>query len=148
MLVQQILKSKQQNDVGAEVVTITPESAVSEAARLLSERRIGALVVSTDGKAVSGIISERDIVRELGRRGLECLDEAVGDLMTRKISHCSPEEKADQVLARMTAGRFRHMPVLQDGQMVGLISIGDVVKARLDELAMEQESLREMIMGR
>lgn len=148
MLVQQILKSKQRKDISDEVATIPPESAVSEAARLLSEKRIGALVVSSDGKTVSGIISERDIVRELGRRGHECLDETVGEMMTRKITYCSPEESADQVLARMTGGRFRHMPVVRDGQMIGLISIGDVVKARLDELAMEQESLKEMIMGR
>lgn len=148
MLVQQILSSKKRNDVTGEVFTIAPDRSVSDVVTVLSERRIGAVVVSEDGKKVAGIISERDIVRELGRNGPGCLDAPVTELMTRKIEHCSPEDKADEVLVRMTAGRFRHMPVMAEGDMVGLISIGDVVKARLDELSMEQESLKEMIMGR
>ena len=105
------------------------------------------MIVSTDGKKVSGILSERDIVRELGRRGAACLDDKVESLMTAKIISCTRAEGTDAVLGRMTDGRFRHMPVIEDGQMVGLISIGDVVKARLKELAAEKDALEGMIKG-
>jgi CBS domain-containing protein len=147
MLVRQILKSKDGTGSRDSVITITPDRTVAEAAQLLAEKRIGAVVVSSDQETATGIISERDIVRELGRRGTGCLSETVGELMTRDIISCTPEDKADLVLARMTGGRFRHMPVMEDGRMIGLISIGDVVKARLDELSMEQEALKGMIMG-
>ncbi len=109
--------------------------------------RIGALVVSPDGKKVAGIMSERDIVRELGTRGPSCMADKVDDLMTSKIVGCTKSDTADQVLEQMTAGRFRHMPVMDGDQMVGLISIGDVVKARLSELSMEKDALTGMIMG-
>ena len=143
MLVQQILKSK--SDDG--VVTIAPGSTLAQAAETLSSRKIGAVVVSSDGKKVAGILSERDIVRELGKRGPACLSDTVDDVMTSKIISCSREETSDEVLAKMTAGRFRHMPVLEDDQMIGLISIGDVVKAQLSKLAMEKEALEGMIKG-
>ena len=143
MQVLQILKSKADDGV----VTIAPGASVTQAAELLSTRRIGAVIVSPDGKAVAGILSERDIVRELGRRGPGCLTNRVDDLMTREIVGCKRDDSADQVLERMTAGRFRHMPVMEAGQMIGLISIGDVVKARLSELSMEKEALTGMIMG-
>lgn len=145
MLVHQILRAKGQNR--DEVLTVGPERPVSEAIRLLSERHVGALVVVAEGGRLVGMLSERDVVRELGRRGNASLDDKVSALMTAEIAICGPEDLADQVLARMTAGRFRHMPVLRDGRMIGLISIGDVVKARLDELAMEKEALKGMIMG-
>ena len=143
MLVHQILKTKSTNDV----VTIAPGMSIAKAAELLSSRRIGALVVSRDGAIPLGILSERDIVRELGNRGTGCLTDQVDALMTRNLISCRPEDAADEILAKMTEGRFRHMPVLKDGKMVGLISIGDVVKARLSELAMETEALTGMIMG-
>lgn len=143
MLVHQILKSK--SDDG--VVTISPGSTIGQAVEMLSTRRIGAIVVSPDGKKVSGIVSERDIVREMGRRGAACLTDTVDELMTKSIIGCTRQETADQVLEKMTQGRFRHMPVMDDNDMVGLISIGDVVKARLAELAMEKEALTGMIMG-
>ncbi|MGR3292320.1 MAG: CBS domain-containing protein [Paracoccaceae bacterium] len=143
MLVRQILNAKQ----SAGVVTILPESTVSEAAETLSNRRFGALIVSSDGETPLGIISERDIVRELGKRGPDCLGETVEHMMTAKLVTSSLDETADQVLLKMSDGRFRHMPVLEDGKMVGLISIGDVVKARLSELAMEKDALEGMIMG-
>jgi CBS domain-containing protein len=143
MLVQQILKSK--GDDG--VVTVAPGTPVQKVAELLSARRIGAVIVSADGKAAQGIVSERDIVRELGRRGTGCLTDAVESLMTAKIISCTRSESTDTVLARMTEGRFRHMPVIENGQMVGLISIGDVVKARLMELAAEKDALEGMIKG-
>ncbi len=143
MLVSQILSTKAIKDVA----TISPDAKVSEAAGELSSKRIGALVVSSDGKSVDGIISERDIVRELGRTGVTCLDGAVGELMTKKIIGCTGDETTDAVLQKMTDGRFRHMPVMDGNHMVGLISIGDVVKARLSELSMEKDALEGMIMG-
>lgn len=143
MQVHVILKSKSDDAV----VTIAPGATVIEAAQLLSARRIGAVVVSPDGKQVLGILSERDIVRELGKRGTGCLTEKVEALMTKKIVSCHRDESADAVLQKMTEGRFRHLPVVENGKMVGLISIGDVVKARLSELAMEKDALEGMIKG-
>lgn len=143
MTVAKILQSKGSSDV----VSIAPDKSVSDAASLLAEKRIGSLVVSDDGKAVLGILSERDIVRELGRRGTGCLSETVGEMMTRDIVTCQKEEKADMVLAKMTKGRFRHMPVVEGGEMIGLVTLGDVVKYRLEEVKMEKDALEGMIMG-
>ncbi|MFN6978550.1 MAG: CBS domain-containing protein [Gemmobacter sp.] len=143
MLVQAILKNK--GDDG--VVTVAPGSTLQAAAELLSARRIGAVIVSPDGKRVAGILSERDIVREIGRRGPACMTDPVERVMTATITTCTRTDSADAVLARMTAGRFRHMPVVEGGEMVGLISIGDVVAARLAELAMEKDALEGMIKG-
>ncbi|MDJ0627245.1 MAG: CBS domain-containing protein [Rhodobacter sp.] len=143
MLVHQILKSK--SDDG--VVTIGPDIPVSAAAELMSSRRIGAVIVSEDGKVPLGILSERDIVRELGRRGPGCLTDRIDAMMTKDLVICVRDEAATDVLTKMTEGRFRHMPVVEGGEMVGLISIGDVVKARLSELSMEKEALQGMIMG-
>ncbi|WP_297773039.1 CBS domain-containing protein [uncultured Roseovarius sp.] len=143
MLVQQILKSKGD---GA-VITITPETKVSEAAQTLAERRIGGLIVSRDGDTVDGILSERDIVRSLAVRGTSCMTETVSEMMTRNPVCCSKQDSSDAVLTRMTDGRFRHMPVVEDGKLVGIVTIGDVVKARLEELSMEKNALEGMIMG-
>lgn len=143
MLVSQILKSK--SDDG--VVTVVPGTSVAEVAHVLSVRRIGAVIVSPDGKEVAGIVSERDIVRELGRRGPTCLGDKVDEIMTSKLITCAREDNTHDVLQKMTDGRFRHMPVVEGGQMVGLISIGDVVKARLTELAAEKDALEGMIKG-
>jgi CBS domain-containing protein len=143
MLVSQILKTKSD----ADVVTVPPSMLVSEGAKMLSEKRIGTLVVSRDGTTPVGILSERDIVRELGRQGGGCLTMTVDKLMTSKLVTCSKDDRADAILQQMTEGRFRHMPVLQDGALVGLISLGDVVKARLEELSMEKNALEGMIMG-
>lgn len=142
MQVLQILKDKP-----AGVVTVAPTATVAEAATLLSTRKIGAVVVSTDGKHVLGILSERDIVRELANSGDGCLIARVEAIMTPNPVGCARSDTADQVMEKMTHGRFRHMPVIDGGVMVGLISIGDVVKARLSELAMEKEALTGMIMG-
>ena len=143
MLVSQILKSKPLDAV----ITIAPGASVSEAVALLSDRRIGAVIVSKDGAAAEGILSERDIVRELGKRGPSVLSEQVGTLMTARLVGCAPGDQTDSVLQKMTDGRFRHMPVMEGGRMVGLISIGDVVKARLEELSAEKEALEGMIKG-
>lgn len=143
MQVHQILRTKPKQDI----VTVKPGSTVAEAARLLAERRIGAVVVSDDGKKPLGILSERDIVRDLGRRGSGCLNDTVDALMTRNLISCAPSDLADSVLEKMTAGRFRHMPVMDGDEMIGIISIGDVVAARISELAMEKDALEGMIMG-
>lgn len=143
MLVGQILKTK----AIAETVTIRPDMTVGEAAELLSAHRIGAVIVATDPKRPEGILSERDIVRELGRTGAEVLAHKVDDFMTRKLVSCKADDTALAVLERMSAGRFRHMPVMQGDEMIGLVSIGDVVQARLDQLAMENTALEGMIMG-
>jgi len=143
MLVSQILKTKS----APGVVTTLPEVKVSQAAAELSEKRIGTLVISADGVTPLGILSERDIVRELGKQGSGCLDKTVDQLMTAKLVTCGPTDRADAVLAQMTEGRFRHMPVLDEGRLIGLITLGDVVKARLGELSMEKDALEGMIMG-
>lgn len=143
MLVQQILASKG----GGTVVTVKSETPIAEAVRMLAERRIGGLVVSSNGEKVEGIISERDIVRSMAVRGAACLNETVNELMTRKPVCCGLQDTSDQVLMRMTEGRFRHMPVVADGKLAGIVTIGDVVKARLQELSMEKDALQGMIMG-
>ena len=143
MTVAKILKSKGSD----EVVTVKPGTSVAEAARVLSDKRIGSVVVSSDGQDVAGILSERDIVRELGKRGPSCLSDRVDDMMTTRIVSCSLEDKAEHVMAEMTRGRFRHMPVMEGGRMIGLITMGDVVKQRLTELSMEKDALEGMIMG-
>ncbi len=143
MRVHQILKSKPEGGV----ITIAPDATVADAASLLSSRRIGSIVVSLDGSALAGILSERDIVRELGRRGTGCMSDKVSDLMTSEIVTCRADDEGTDVLTKMTDGRFRHMPVMDGDTVIGLISIGDVVKARLAELAMEKDALEGMIMG-
>ena len=143
MQVAQILKTKAEQAV----VTIKPGSTVAAAAELLSSKRIGAVIVSPDGRRVAGIVSERDVVRELGRRGPACLSDTVDSIMTARIIGCRRDELANDVLQKMTDGRFRHMPVMEGEEMVGLISIGDVVKARLSELAMERDALEGMVKG-
>ena len=143
MLVQQILKSKGDSSV----VTVKPGTPISDVARILAERRIGGVVVSSDGVTPEGILSERDIVRALALKGSGCMDETVDDMMTRNPVCCARQDSADLVLTRMTDGRFRHMPVVEGGKMVGIVTIGDVVKARLQELSMEKAALQDMIMG-
>ena len=143
MQVQQILKSKGANTV----YTVAPGSMVSEAAKILAEKRIGTVVITPDGTSADGILSERDIVRELARRGATCLSDSVDSFMTKSPITCGLSDSADAVLAKMTEGRFRHMPVVENVKMDGLITLGDVVKARLSELAMEKDALEGMIMG-
>jgi len=143
MLVQQILTSKS----GESVVTVKPGSTLSQAAKVLSEKRIGAIIISKDGTTVAGILSERDIVRELGQRGIACMEDKVDTVMTVKIVGCSKADTAVDVLQKMSDGRFRHMPVMEGDKMIGLISIGDAVKARLSELSMAKNALEGMIKG-
>ena len=143
MLVQQILNSKASNAV----VTVKPGTLVRDAAKILADKRIGTVVISSSGETADGILSERDIVRELAARGATCLSEKVDDYMTSKLVTCTRADSADSVLHRMTEGRFRHMPVVEEGKLIGLITLGDAVKARLSELAMEKDALEGMIMG-
>ncbi len=143
MLVSQILKSK----ASAGVVTIKPDASVSEAAKVLAEKKFGTVVVSADGEHPDGILSERDIVRELAKSGGGCLDKAVNANMTKKLVTCTSQSSAEEVLQQMTDGRFRHMPVVEDGVLVGIVTLGDVVKAQLKTVAMEKDALQGMIMG-
>lgn len=143
MLVSQILKSKPT----AGVITIAPEATIAEAVALLSGRKIGAVIVSSDGQHAQGILSERDIVRALGQSGAACLTDSVASLMTSRLVSCQRGDEAQEVLQKMTDGRFRHMPVIEGGELAGLISIGDVVKARLEELHAEKDALEGMIKG-
>ena len=143
MLVQFILKSK----AGIPVVTVSPDASVADAAALLSDKKIGTVVVSSDGQTAEGILSERDIVRELGTSGSGCLQKPVSAYMTSKLVTCSSQSNVENVLQQMTEGRFRHMPVVEDGKMIGLVSLGDVVKAQLTEIAMEKDALEGMIRG-
>jgi CBS domain-containing protein len=143
MTVQQILKTKGD----APVVTVPSSASLSDVAQVLSARRIGAVVVTDDGEHPLGILSERDIVRELGRRGVTCMSDPVTGVMTSKLVTCTRSDALTGVMQKMTDGRFRHLPVMEGDRMVGFISIGDVVKFRLDELAMEKEALEGMIKG-
>lgn len=142
MIVSVILKKKG----SAEVMTVPPTVTVSEAARELAKHRIGALVVSPDGKKVVGIISERDIVRRLGEDGAGVLDKPVSEIMTSKVETCRLEDTTHAIVERITHGRFRHLPVVDDEKnMIGLLSIGDVVKARLEEIEAENAAMVEML---
>lgn len=143
MLVQHILKAKADDAV----VTVLPSSTMREAAEILAERKIGTVVISADGHVPDGILSERDIVREIAQRGAAVLTESVDTYMTSKLVTCTRNASADAILSTMTEKRFRHMPVLEDGQLVGIVTLGDVVKARLSELKMEKDALEGMIMG-
>lgn len=143
MLVSQILKSKSDDAV----VTVEPGALISVAVAILAKRKIGTVVISKDGQRADGILSERDVVRILSQRGGAILNDRVDAHMTAKLVTCGRDDSADSVLQKMTDGRFRHMPVLDDGHMIGLITLGDVVKARLTELAMEKDALEGMIMG-
>lgn len=143
MLVRKIIESKKI----ADIITVKPDDRVTTVAQLLALKRIGAVIVSGDGAMVDGILSERDIVRALGTEGVGCLEKQVKELMTSTVIACKLDETSHSVMERMTEGRFRHMPVVEDGRMVGVISIGDVVKARISEIQVENAALADMIAG-
>lgn len=143
MNVDGILRAK-----GTKVVTIRPDATVGRLVDGLREARIGAMIVSEDGRAVLGIISERDVVRGLAERGARILDVPVAELMTRHVFSCTPEDTVKHVMAEMTRRRVRHLPVLADGVLAGIVSIGDVVKNRLEEMETETNVLREAYIGR
>jgi CBS domain-containing protein len=139
MTVRAILDTK-----GHQIMSVPPEAKLSEAVKLLGERRIGAVLVMSQG-SIDGILSERDIVRVLGERGAAVLDEPVSGVMTRKVVNCRPSDTVAAIMEMMTLGKFRHLPVLDGDRVVGLISIGDVVKWRVQEYETEQEALRTYI---
>src|SRR6202158_2416071 len=133
MTVRSILDSK-----GHDILSVEPNTKLSAAIKILGERKIGAVLVMSQGK-VDGILSERDIVRVLTERGAKVLDEPVSDVMTRKVVSCRQSDTVGGIMEMMTLGKFRHLPVIEDGRVVGLISIGDVVKWRVQEYEREQE---------
>ena len=129
------------------IVTLAPGSSVRDALKLLSEKRIGTVVVSSNGTTVAGILSERDIVRELAERGAEILDDPVDALMTSEVQTCTSGESVRRLLERMTEGRFRHMPVVEQDRLIGMVSLGDAVKYRLEEVRDERNALRDFVAG-
>jgi CBS domain-containing protein len=143
MLVTQMIRQKKAH----RIVTIGPETVVAEAAKILKEEHIGALMVTGDDGALAGIISERDIVRAIPEYGGELFDLAVSRLMTHPVVTCNTKGRVHQIMKTMTANHFRHMPVLEDGKLIGMISIGDVVKSRVDELEDEEAHMRNFIAG-
>jgi CBS domain-containing protein len=142
MTVRAMLKGK-----SGGVVTVHPDTSLRDAVALLTQRRIGAVVVTSDESTVDGILSERDLVRALAGHGPALLDHRVKDIMTRDVVTCALDMPLTQVMETMTNNRFRHLPVLENGKLVGIVSIGDAVKARLSELESETTQLRAYIAG-
>ncbi len=144
MNVQSIIGSK-----GTDVATIAQTASLHDAVMALGERRVGALVVSGDGRAIEGIVSERDIVRAAAAHGPSALDRSVGSVMSTDVVTCTHGDGVDRLMSLMTDRRIRHLPVVDDrGQLAGIVSIGDVVKARLTQLEHENHALAEYITGR
>ena len=141
MNVQSILEAK-----GHDVVTTRPETSIADVCRLLQRRRIGAVPVVDDAGTILGILSERDMVAGLSEHGVAVVGLTAAQLMTRQVRHCHPDDSIGEIMAVMTNRRVRHLPVIDEGRLCGLISIGDVVKARLDEAALEVDSLRQYVM--
>jgi CBS domain-containing protein len=139
MTVRAILDSK-----GHNILSVEPDATLSAAIKLLGERKIGAVLVMDKGR-IEGILSERDIVRVLSERGASVLDEPVSEVMTRKVISCRQNDTVSAIMEMMTTGKFRHLPVVEDERVVGLISIGDIVKWRVREYENEQEALRQYI---
>jgi CBS domain-containing protein len=140
MIVKSILSAK-----GSDVATIAPTATLAEATKILADHKIGALLVTGAGGRITGIVSERDIVRALAEFGGGALQLPLTEVMTRKVVTCAPGDTVSVLMERMTAGKFRHLPVMDDGDLVGIISIGDVVKYRLTELQFEQDAMRDYI---
>lgn len=131
---------------GRDVVTIEPGATIGQAVRLMAERRIGAVVITGANRTVVGILSERDIVRQLAAHGPEMLADPVSTLMTRNVVTCAMDQTAAELMEMMTDGKFRHLPVIEKGQLVAIISIGDVVKSRIAETEQESRALRDYIL--
>jgi CBS domain-containing protein len=142
MRIRDILRAK-----GQEVVTVPPDTEVRELLAVLAEHRIGAVVVSRDGSSVDGIASERDIVRALAQRGAAVISEPVTAIHTAEVRGVVPDTDLDEVMRIMTEQRIRHLPVVVDGSLQGIVSIGDVVKTRIDELETERTALTNYISG-
>jgi CBS domain-containing protein len=132
---------------GTQVVTVTPDTRVRRLLAVLAEHRIGAVVVSRDGSAVDGIVSERDIVQALARRGAAVMSEPVTAIYTAEVHTVTPQTSIEEVMLLMTERRIRHAPVVVDGRLQGIVSIGDVVKIRIGELETERTALTDYITG-
>lgn len=143
MKISQVLQLKG----SAHVETAAAQMTVAEVAGLLAQKKIGALVVTRPDGSIAGIVSERDVVRHVGTEGPSALSKPVDAIMTARVESCSPSDETLDVLTRMTSGRFRHMPVIVDGNLGGVLSIGDVVKARIEELHAENEAMATMLSG-
>jgi len=130
---------------GNDVATIEPNATLTVAMKILAERRIGALVITGADQRIVGILSERDIVRTLAERGPSVLNEPLADVMTRKVVTCGQGDTVCEIMERMTSGKFRHIPVVEQGRLVGIVSIGDIVKSRLEEMELEQAALHDYI---
>lgn len=139
MKVSEILKAK-----GDEVMTVRPSETIATLAHRLRMARVGALVVSRDGKSMEGIVSERDIVNAIAEHGTSALSKTVADLMTHRVTTCRPDEHVSAVAKMMTVNRIRHVPVVEGGTLMGIVSLGDVVKHRLDEIQLEADVLRDI----
>ena len=131
---------------GREVVTIEPNAKLVEVVHGLAGRRIGAAVILGADRRIAGIISERDVVRALAERGVAALEEPVSHAMTRKVETCGENETVANIMERMSAGKFRHMPVVAQGRLAGIVSIGDIVKHRLGEMEKEHVAMRDYIL--
>lgn len=140
MNVETILRNK-----GNWIATIRPDATIADAVNMLHRERIGAIVVSEDGNSVDGILSERDIVIALAEQAADLLSRTVGEIMTRNVVTCDPGDTVGELMAEMTNRRVRHLPVVADGRLCGIVSIGDLVKNRLDEVEFEAQSLRSFI---
>jgi CBS domain-containing protein len=134
-------------DKGREVVTIEPSASLADAARLLAEKRIGAALVLGADQRIAGVLSERDIVRALAAHGAAALDASISQTMTRKVETCTIRETVTNIMERMTIGKFRHMPVVEQGRVVGVVSIGDIVKHRVQEMERESAAMRDYIVS-
>jgi CBS domain-containing protein len=133
-------------DKGRDVVTIEPSASLAGAAKLLAEKRIGAALILGADRRLVGIISERDIVQAVAARGAGALDEPVSQTMTRKVETCNESETICSIMERMTKGKFRHVPVVEQGRLAGIVSIGDVVKHRLQQMEHESAAMRDYIL--
>ena len=140
MQISQVLRRK-----GRDVATVDGGESVRTALELLARHGVGALVVSSDGRHIDGIVSERDVARGLHRRGAELLTDPVSSVMTEEVFTCRPDAGVDELARMMTDRRVRHVPVVEEGELAGIVSIGDVVKARLDELETERAQLVDYI---
>lgn len=140
MRIRDILRRK-----GDAVATVRPEATVRELLALLAQHNIGAAVVSADGASIAGIVSERDVVRRLHEHGAALLDRPVGGIMTADVRTCGPADRVDDLRLTMTEHRIRHLPVVVDGRLTGIVSIGDIVKSAIDELQSEREHLVDYI---
>ena len=140
MLVKNILAEK-----GGDIFTLAPDATVMDALQSMARHNVGALIVTTPDMAIKGIFSERDVVRAISRDGKSALDKSVAQLMTTKVKTCTEDSTVPELMEQMTTGRFRHLPVERGGKLIGVVSIGDIVKRRIEEIEREAEDIRSYI---